>query len=97
MTNNIQFNKWFSRYHLGIKICSYIYLSDHVYELPVTWGSAVVFAGYSGFLHYLHLASHEVAIIGINVTKNKIPNPKPCVCSKCEWLMIAFGFPRIQT
>ena len=34
---------------------------------------AVVFAGYSGFLHYLQLASHELAVIGINVTKNKIP------------------------
>ena len=33
----------------------------------------------SGFrqvlLHYLQLASHELATIGINVTKNKIPNP----------------------
>ena len=45
----------------------------HVGKLPVTWGQAVVFAGYSGFLHYLQLASHELAIIGINVTKNKIP------------------------
>ena len=42
----------------------------HVRELPVTWGSAVVFAGYSGFLHYIQLASHELATIGINVTKN---------------------------
>ena len=25
----------------------------HVRKLPVTWGWAVVFAGYSGFLHYL--------------------------------------------
>ena len=33
------------------------------------------FAGYSGFLHYLQLASHELAIIGINVMKTKIPNP----------------------
>ena len=33
-----------------------------------------VFAGFSGFLHYLQLASHELATIGINVTKNKIPN-----------------------
>ena len=46
----------------------------HVGKLPVTWGQAVVFAGYSGFFHYLQLASHELAIIGINVTKNKIPN-----------------------
>ena len=32
----------------------------------------MVFAGYSGFLHYLQLSSHELATIGINVTKNKI-------------------------
>ena len=31
----------------------------------------MVFAGYSGFLHYLQLASHELATIGINVTKKK--------------------------
>ena len=37
----------------------------------------MVFAGYSGFLHYLQLASHELALIGINVTKNKIRSPKP--------------------
>ena len=37
----------------------------------------MVFAGYSGFLHYLQVASHELATIGINVTKNKIPNPNP--------------------
>ena len=32
----------------------------------------MVFAGYSGFLHYLQLASHELDTIGINVRKNKI-------------------------
>ena len=32
----------------------------------------MVFAGYSGFLHYLQLDSHELATIGINVTKNEI-------------------------
>ena len=32
----------------------------------------MVFAGYTGFLHYLQLASHKLATIGINVTKNKI-------------------------
>ena len=42
--------------------------------LPVTWGQAVVFARYTGFLHYLQLASHELATIGISVTKNEIPN-----------------------
>ena len=31
----------------------------------------MVFAGYSGLLHYLQLASHELATIGINVTKTK--------------------------
>ena len=36
----------------------------------------MVFAGYSGFLHYLQLASHELATIGISVTKNEIPNSK---------------------
>ena len=53
-----------------------VLLSVDVGKLPVTWGQAVFFAGYSGFLHYLQLASHELAIIGINVTKNKIPNSK---------------------
>ena len=46
----------------------------HVRKLPVTWGKAVVFAGYSGFLHYIQLASHELATFGINVTKSKILN-----------------------
>ena len=32
----------------------------------------MVFDGYSGFLHYLQLASQELATIGINVTKNEI-------------------------
>ena len=36
----------------------------------------MVFAGYSGFFHYLQLASHELATIGINVTKNEITNSK---------------------
>ena len=43
----------------------------------MTWGWAVVFTGYSGFLHNLQLASHELATVGINVTKNEIPNPNP--------------------
>ena len=34
----------------------------------------MVFDGYSGFLHYLKLASHKLATIGMNVTKNEIPN-----------------------
>ena len=37
----------------------------------MTWGQAVVFAGYFGFLHYLQLASHELATIGINVKKKR--------------------------
>ena len=35
----------------------------HVRKLPVPWGKAVVFAGYSPFLHYLKRASHELATI----------------------------------
>ena len=35
----------------------------------------MVFAGYSGFLHHIQLASHEIATFGLNVTKSKIPNP----------------------
>ena len=31
----------------------------------------MIFAGYSGLLHYLQLANHELATIGINVTKNE--------------------------
>ena len=42
----------------------------------MTWGLAVVFAGYYGYLHYLQLVSHELATIGINVTKNEIPKKK---------------------
>ena len=37
------------------------------------------FAGYSGVLHYLQLAGHELATIGINVTNNKIPNHLTCL------------------
>ena len=31
-------------------------------------------SGNSGFLHYLQLAIHELTTIGINATKNEIPN-----------------------
>ena len=41
-------------------------LSGHVRNLQVTWSYGVVFAGYSGFLHYLQLASHELSTIGKN-------------------------------
>ena len=34
------------------------------------------FRRYSDFLHYLQLASHELATIGINVTKNEIQIPE---------------------
>ena len=34
-----------------------------------------------GFLHYLQLASHELATIGINVTKNKIQIPLSYILS----------------
>ena len=40
-----------------------------------------MFAGYSVFLHYLQLASHKLAKIGINVTKNDNQNSKYPVCS----------------
>ena len=39
----------------------------HVRKLPVTWGKAVAFAGYSGFLHH---NNRPVTTAG-----NKIPNP----------------------
>ena len=44
----------------------------------------MVFAGYSGFLHYIQLASHQLATFGINVTKSKILKSKskftlPCI------------------
>ena len=32
-------------------------------RLPATWGKVVVFARYSGFLHQLKLASHDLASI----------------------------------
>ena len=34
----------------------------------------MVFAGYSGFLHHIQLASHELVTFGITVMKSKIPN-----------------------
>ena len=34
------------------------------------------FAEYSDFPNYIQLTSHELAKIGINVTKNEIPNSK---------------------
>ena len=30
----------------------------HMSKLPVAWGEAVVFAGYSSFLHHIQLANH---------------------------------------
>ena len=46
----------------------------HVRKLPVTWGKAVVFAGYSSFFHQLQLASHDFVARWLKVMKNKIPN-----------------------
>ena len=44
-------------------------------KLPVTWGYVVAFGGYSGFLHQLQLASHELAAIWQKKwRKIKIPN-----------------------
>ena len=51
----------------------------HVSDLGLGGGfsqGTVVFARYCGFLHYLQLARHKLATIGINVTKNEIPNSK---------------------
>ena len=49
----------------------------HVKRFASDLGLGGGFAGYSGFLHYLQLACHELATIGINVTKNKIQIQKP--------------------
>ena len=37
--------------------------------MTVTWGKAVVFAGYSDVLHQLQLASHDLAAILQNKEK----------------------------
>ena len=34
----------------------------HVGKLPVTWGKAVIFGGYSNFLHYLQTATYNADI-----------------------------------
>ena len=46
----------------------------HVRKLPVTWGKAVVFARYSGFLRPLQLASHDSVAIWQKSDKTKIQN-----------------------
>ena len=51
----------------------------HVRMLPVTWGCAVVFAGYSGFLHQLQLASHELATFGIKCDEKENSNSNSTV------------------
>ena len=51
----------------------------------------MIFVGYSGFLHYLQLASHQLAIFGINVTKNKIPKKKLFNCEFGRPLIIDSG------
>ena len=43
----------------------------------------MVFPRYSDFLHYLQLASHELATFGINVMKNEIPNSD----NICKWCL----------
>ena len=55
----------------------------HVTLKPVTWGWAVVFAGYADVLDYLRLASHELSTVGINVTKNEIPKEKSYTETHC--------------
>ena len=47
-------------------------------KLPVTWGKAVIFARYSGFLNHLQLA-HKSRIsrnMAEQLIKNEISNPK---------------------
>ena len=38
----------------------------HVRKFPVTWAKVAVFAGYSGFLHYLQLASTHTWLVTID-------------------------------
>ena len=54
--------------HFNLTTCK----GDHNKEkqmrkLPVTWALAVVFTGYSGFLHHLQLASHNLSVIQANL------------------------------
>ena len=70
------FKVW-SKTFVGEHVCLFVRLPwclEHVYgrgmevskcvrKLPVTLGKSVVFAGLSGFLHQLQLASHDVAAI----------------------------------
>ena len=47
----------------------------HIRKLQICLGARlVVFAGYSGFLHYLQLASHELATIGIKCDEKRNSN-----------------------
>ena len=45
------------RYHCLSALSGFESWQGHVKKLPVTWGSAVVFARHSGFLHHLQLAA----------------------------------------
>ena len=59
----------------------------HVRKLPVTnWGQAVVFIRYSGFLHHLQPASHNLISCNMaeKVTKNIIPNPERRLQQACH-------------
>ena len=59
-------------------------------KLPVTWCWAVFFTGYSGFLHHLQLASHDLAAnMAENVTKyrnrkSKFQNKNPNLANQTE-------------
>ena len=56
-----------------LNINIWLVTTDLYYSLEVRrWLSP----GTPGFLHYLQIASHELATIGINVTKNEIPISK---------------------
>ena len=73
-------------FFFDVKFC-FIVVAYMIQHVRVTSGWAVVFARYSGFLHYLQLTSdsHELATVGINLTKNKIPNPNQHVRSTLNY------------
>ena len=54
----------------GVCTTTHWQTSGRLVQELIVWGQALVFAGSSVFLHYLQLASHELATIGKNVAKN---------------------------
>ena len=59
--------------------------SGHVRRLPVTWGYAVAFAEYSGFLRSLQQASHELAAIWHKCDQKRNSKFKAGISSRVEW------------